>query len=58
MFDYKSLAHRYNMDQGTLENLLKELREEFNGDEMMVELHAIRIIKYYLNKEQNSYLQP
>jgi hypothetical protein len=45
MFDYESYARRHNVNQDTLESILRELREEIHGDEMMVELHAIRVIK-------------
>ena len=45
MFDYEKIAEQYNVDKKTLDEILSDLREEFPGDELMVELHAIRIIK-------------
>ena len=45
MFDYESVADQYKIDKKTLDKILSDLREEFPGDELMVELHAIRIIK-------------
>jgi len=45
MFDYEKIAEQYNIDKKTLDEILSDLREEFPGDELMVELHAIRIIK-------------
>jgi len=45
MFDYEKIAEQYNIDKKTLDEILVNLREEFPGDELMVELHAIRIIK-------------
>ncbi len=45
MFDFELVASKYNIDKKTLDQILSDLREEFPGDELMVELHAIRIIK-------------
>ncbi len=45
MFDFELVANQYNIDKKTLDQILSDLREEFPGDELMVELHAIRIIK-------------
>jgi len=45
MFDYESLARKYNIRQDHLEKIISELRKEFPGDEMMVELHAVRVLK-------------
>ncbi len=45
MFDFELVANQYNIDRKTLDKILSDLREEFPGDEMMVELHAIRLIK-------------
>ena len=45
MFDYEKIAEQYNIDKKTLDQILSDLRVEFPGDELMVELHAIRIIK-------------
>ncbi len=45
MFDFELVADRYNVDKSLLDEILSDLREEFPGDELMVELHAIIIIK-------------
>jgi len=45
MFDFELVANKYNIDKNLLDEILSDLREEFPGDELMVELHAIRIIK-------------
>ena len=45
MFDFELVASQYNIDKSLLDEILSDLREEFPRDEMMVELHAIRIIK-------------
>jgi len=45
MFDFELVANQYNIDKNTLDQILSDLREEFPGDELMVELHAVRIIK-------------
>jgi len=45
MFDFELVANKYNIDKKILDEILSDLREEFPGDELMVELHAIRIIK-------------
>ena len=59
MFDYEKIAEQYNIDKKTLDEILVNLREEFPGDELMVELHAIRIIKNKSNEatyEKEKYL--
>jgi len=59
MFDYEAIAEQYNIDKKTLDEILVDLREEFPGDELMVELHAIRIIKNISNEatyEKEKYL--
>ncbi len=45
MFDFELVASQYNIDKNLLDEILSDLREEFPGDELMVELHALRIIK-------------
>lgn len=54
MFNYELIARQYNIDRDTLNRILSDLREEFSGDEMMVELHAIRVMKT-LSKQRRSY---
>jgi len=45
MFDFELVANQFNIDKKTLGEILSDLHEEFPGDELMVELHAVRIIK-------------
>ena len=50
MFDYEALAKKYNINQEALTKLEKEVRQEFPHDEMMFELHMVRVLRW-LNKQ-------
>lgn len=59
IFDFELVASQYNIDKSLLDEILSDLREEFPEDELMVELHAIRIIKNMssgLSYEKEKYL--
>ena len=45
IFDYKSLACTLRIDPKTLEELVREARLEFPGDDMLVELHVVRALR-------------
>jgi hypothetical protein len=53
MFDYESLANKYNISHEDLTRLTKEVRQEFPHDEMMFELHMIRALRN-LNKQNRN----
>jgi len=44
-FHIDKIAREYQLDLTIARRLLDEAREEFENDEMMAELHAIRAIK-------------
>ena len=45
MFDYESLACELKIGPETLEELVREARLEFPGDDMLVELHVVRALR-------------
>jgi hypothetical protein len=53
MFDYESLANKYNISQEDLTRLTKEIRQEFPHDEMMFELHMVRALRWLNKQNQN-----
>lgn len=42
-FDYEKAAHKARIPAGKMEQLRKMVREEFPKDEMMYELHLLRV---------------
>jgi len=44
MFDIKKVAREYDLSQEQVEEIKKEVRQEFPRDELMYELHVIRAI--------------
>ena len=51
IFDIENLATEWNVDSRILKKLVKEAREEFPNDEMMVELHVVRALRR--NRREN-----
>ena len=45
IFNYESLAQEYDIDENELIKLIQDAKEEFPNDDMMFELHVIRLIK-------------
>ncbi|NMB24796.1 MAG: hypothetical protein GX986_04615 [Firmicutes bacterium] len=45
MFDYWSLAKKYEVAPEMVERLLSQARQEFGSDGMMIELHMIRALR-------------
>jgi len=50
VFDYIKLSRECNVDSAKLDNIIKEAKAEFTNDEMMMELHIIRAIRFYNTK--------
>lgn len=46
MFDYEALAIQYGINQKDLDRLVDEVRKEFPDDEMMFELHVVRVLEW------------
>ncbi len=53
IFDIESLADKWKVDPSLLDKFIKEAREEFPNDEMMVELHVLRALRRSQVKKQH-----
>lgn len=51
VFDIKEKARELGISEDTYKKLEKEVREEFPNDEMMFELHLIRVLKSHSRKK-------
>jgi len=51
VFDIKEKARELGISENVYKKLKKEVGEEFPNDEMMFELHLIRVLKSYSKKE-------
>ncbi len=45
LFDIENLANEWKVDLSIHTKLVKEAREEFPNDKMMVELHIVRALR-------------
>jgi len=45
IFDIEHVIQHYDLPRDMVEQILQEVREEFQGDELMYELHAVRAIQ-------------
>lgn len=53
IFDIESLADKWEIHPSLLDKLVREAREEFPHDEMMVELHVLRALRRSQVKKQH-----
>ncbi len=53
IFDIESLADKWKINPSLLDKLVREAREEFPNDEMMVELHVLRALRRSQVKKQH-----
>jgi len=51
IFDIKEKAQELGISEDIYKKLEKEVRQEFPNDEMMFELHLIRVLKSYSRKK-------
>jgi len=51
IFDIKGKAQELGISKDIYKKLEKEVRQEFPNDEMMFELHLIRVLKSYSRKK-------
>jgi len=56
IFEYEALSNKYNIEPDILKKIIDEARQEFGEDEMMVELHVIRALRYIKKKLRRSTL--
>ena len=53
IFDYEALSRQYEVQPEVLEQLVKEVREEFPDDELLFELHVIRALEWLHSQVQH-----
>jgi hypothetical protein len=53
IFDIDSLADKWKINPSLLDKFVREAREEFPNDEMMVELHVLRALRRSQVKKQH-----
>ncbi|MEW6229238.1 MAG: hypothetical protein AB1700_14295 [Bacillota bacterium] len=53
VFDYEALARQYDVQPETLAQLVEDARKEFPNDEMMIELHVIRALRWLKRQDPN-----
>jgi len=51
IFDIKGKAQELGISKDIYKKLEREVRQEFPNDEMMFELHLIRVLKSYSRKK-------
>ena len=47
MFDYLTFGKELNIPKEIIQEFEKEARDEFPFDDMLMELHVLRALKYY-----------
>ncbi|MDR2586002.1 MAG: hypothetical protein LBC84_07285 [Prevotellaceae bacterium] len=52
MFNYKSVADKFEIPNDIVKRILEEIRAEIPGDNMIMELHILRALKSYANKHK------
>lgn len=51
MFDYQSVAKELQISPKVLQDLEEQSKQEFPGDNMLMELHILRALNAYSNKK-------
>lgn len=54
-FDYNQAAKRANISAEALKEIEEEVRKEFPDDQMMFELHVLRVINSVLRRKGRQY---
>ena len=52
IFDYLSIAQDFNLSEKIVKQIEKEVKSEIPNDNMIMELHVLRALKAYVNKNQ------
>jgi hypothetical protein len=53
MFNSENMMDELGLSKEDKERIIKEVKEEFPNDEMLFELHLLRVVQY-LKEQQNS----
>ena len=57
IFDYSSVARDFNLPEQIVRKIEKEVKREIPNDNMIMELHVLRALKAYVNKNQPTLIQ-
>jgi len=52
IFDYQSVAERFQVPENIVRKVEKEVKKEIPNDNMIMELHILRALKAYANKHK------
>jgi hypothetical protein len=52
IFNYQSVADKFEIPDNIVKKIVKEIREEIPNDNMIMELHILRALKSYVNKHK------
>jgi len=50
MFNYQSIADKFKIPDNIVKKIVKETKKEIPHDNMIMELHILRALKSYANK--------
>lgn len=53
IFDVESLANKLKIENKVLDKLIKEAKDEFPDDDMLMELHVVRALKQSCKEKLN-----
>ena len=51
IFNYQSVADKFGISDNIVEKIVEEIRKETPNDNMIMELHVLRALKSYANKQ-------
>jgi hypothetical protein len=54
IFNYQSVADKFGIPDAVVEDIVKETKKEIPNDNMIMELHILRALKYYVNKHKSA----
>ena len=52
IFNYQSVADKFGIPDNVVKEIVKEIKKEIPNDNMIMELHILRALKYYANKQK------
>jgi len=52
IFNYQSVAEKFGIPDNIVKKIVKEIKKEIPDDNMIMELHILRALKYYANKQK------
>ena len=52
IFDYQSIADKFGISDIIVREIVEEIRKEIPNDDMIMELHVLRALKSYANKQK------